>query len=57
MLPFFNHHKVYKVTESQWRGNYYMGGGARPRAPKSGTQNKVLRWNWSVFYPKNKRSL
>jgi len=25
-------------------------GGARPRAPKSGTRNKALRWNWSVFF-------
>jgi len=31
---------------------YFRTGGARPRAPKSGTRNKVLRWNWIVFVPK-----
>jgi len=40
----------------QWRGNYFRTGGARPRAPKSGSR-KVLRWNRSVIFPKNKRPL
>jgi len=36
---------------AQWRGNYFWTGGARPiRAPKSGTRNKGLRWNWERFF-------
>jgi len=31
----------------------FLERGTRPRAPKSGTRNKGLRWNWSVFCPKN----
>jgi len=27
----------------------FLDRGARPRAPKSGTRNKGLRWDWSVF--------
>jgi len=38
-----------KHSFTQWRGNYFRTGGARSRAPKSGTWIKVLRWNWSVF--------
>jgi len=33
----------------QWRGNYFRTGGARPKAQKTGTRNRVLRWNWIVF--------
>jgi len=41
----------------QWRGNYFWTGrGARPRATKSRTQNRCLRWNWRVFLSGNKRS-
>jgi len=35
----------------------FWTGGARPRAPKSGTRNRGLHWNWRVFNrPGNKRS-
>jgi len=27
----------------------FLDRGARPRAPKSGTRNKGIRWNWNVF--------
>jgi len=50
------HYVIWMTVWNQWRGNYFRTGG-KPRAPKSGTRNKVLRWNWSVFCPKNKRSL
>jgi len=44
------------VTGSaQWRGNYFRTqGGARPRAPKSGARNKVLRFaEIGVFFIPN----
>jgi len=28
----------------------FLDRGARPRAPKLGTRNKGLRWNWSAFF-------
>jgi len=55
-LPFKGATGEAKGAEDQWRGNYFWTGGARPRAPKSGTRNKSLRWNWSVFCPEKKRS-
>jgi len=46
------------IAHSQWRGNYFRTRQARPKAPKPGTRNTVVRWNWIVvFCPKNKRSL
>jgi len=40
---------LYYNTTGQWRGNYFRTGGARPRARKSGTRNRVPRWKWIVF--------
>jgi len=37
-------------------GLFLNRGGARPKAPKSGTRKKGLRWNWSIFCPENERS-
>jgi len=66
--------KAYGVFSATWkfqtlkageqlRGNYFWTGRARPRAPKSGTRNKILRWNWNVIFvpkrsvPQKKKSL
>jgi len=47
-------------TEQRYRQpvaqELFWTGGAKPRAPKSGTRNKGLRWNWSDFCPEKKRS-
>jgi len=39
----------FKSYKNSGAGTIFGRGGARPRAPKSGTQNIGLRWNWSVF--------